>query len=174
MPEFILDTSGEVRGVSPAPVDAAYGGLTWSHLDPFTQGYIEALFFTEEESLCEQSGGTHEMPDVAFDLATMESRFVGGSSPGFSDLAPQALASIVADCEAFQRDNAATLSEAYQRDYDAEQAGRDYWYTRNGHGVGYWDRPALKAESIGERLSEAARASGEVYAHLGDDGKVYV
>lgn len=204
MPQFQLDTAGTVEAratiATPNPTDYPQG-LAFGDLDAFTQGYIEALFFTEEERLCEESDGARNMPDVAFNTATMESHFVGCDSFGFSDLAPDALASIIADCEAFQRDHAALLAEAYTRDYDAEQAGRDYWFTRNGHGVGFWDRDALepqgeewdalqrpldtwspaesathaklKAESLGERLSGACRHDS-VDAYLGDDGKVYL
>ena len=165
MPQFIIDTSGAVV----APIgshNANMGPLAWASLDAFTQGYIEALFFTEEESLCEESDGARHMPDVAFNTSTMESHFVGGDSFGFSDLAPGALARIIADCEAFQRDNAATLEEAYTRDYDAAQAGRDYWFTRNGHGVGFWDRDALEPDSAEyERLTnamvDARRSNGD-------------
>lgn len=183
MPQFQLNTSGTVKSTEVAPNRAGFkadGVYSWGSLDAFTQGYIEALFFTENESLLEQ---------------------LTGEDYGFSDLAPETLADIIADCAAFQRDNAATLAEAYTRDYDAGQAGRDYWFTRNGHGVGFWDRDALdpqgeewdalqrpldtwspaesalharlKAESLGERLSAACRYS-EVSPYLGDDGKVYL
>lgn len=143
MPEFVM------TGAS-APAFKA--------LDAFTQGYIEALFFTEEEQLCEESG--REMPSVAFNLATMESRFVGGDSPGFADLAPRALERIQADCATFQRDHAALLEEAYATGYEAEQAGRDFWYTRNGHGVGFTDRECLEPAS-----AEYEAASDELTAH---------
>lgn len=39
MPQFIMDTSGEVGGVNL---------IRWGDLDAFTQGYIEALFFTSD------------------------------------------------------------------------------------------------------------------------------
>lgn len=130
MPEFQLDHG------SP---EAA---RQFKALDSFTQGYIEAMFFTNEEQLCEESG--RDMPAVAINLATMESRFVGGDSPGFGDLAPETLQRIIADCQAFQTGNAALLDLAYARNYEADQAGRDFWYTRNGHGVGYWDRKELE------------------------------
>lgn len=164
MPEFILDTSGVVT-MNP-PEQPAFAHLLFSDLGAFTQGYVEALFFTEEERLCEQSNGERHMPDVAINTATRESQFVGGDSFGFSDLAPEALASIIADCEAFQRDNAALLEAAYARDYDAEQAGRDYWYTRNGHGVGFWNRDALKPDSaeyeqITSAMVAARRSNGD-------------
>lgn len=45
--------------------------------------------------------------------------------------------------------------------YDETQAGRDLYYTRAGHGVGYWDREALEADGLGERLSNAA-GRGEI------------
>lgn len=164
-------------------------------LDSFTQGYIEAMFFTE----CE--------PGANADSHDPETQSALHGECGFVDLAPEALARIVAHCAAFQASNAELLEIAYERDYDSEQAGRDFWFTRNGHGVGYWDRKALEpdsaeyevltaemianrgdnaawgaalakrkqlsTESIGERLSDAARKAGEVYVYLGDDGRVY-
>lgn len=148
MPEFVLDHGN------------AESAAQFRALDAFTQGYIEALFFTDEEQLCEESG--RDMPAVAFNLETMESRFVGGDSPGFGDLAPETLARIIADCAAFQTANAALLDSAYNRDdYKAEQAGRDFWFTRNGHGVGFWDRTQLESDTVEyEALTAEMVASG--------------
>jgi len=162
MPEFILDLG------SPDHARA------FNALDSFTQGYIEALFFTDEERLCEESG--RDMPDVAIDLETMESRFVGGDSPGFADLAPDALAKIIADCAAFQTANSAMLERAYalgeaQMIYDEERAGRDFWYSRNGHGVGFWDRGLGE---VGDMLHKAAQSFRQVDSYVGDDGLVYL
>lgn len=147
MPQFILDGKD-------APTFAA--------LDPFTQGYIEAMFFTE----CEP-GTTRETwkPETQSSLP---------GDVGFCDLAPDALARINHDCAEFQRAKAALLSWAYQRNYDATQAGRDFWFTRCGHGVGYWDRKELEAKGLGDALSEAARKCGQRWAYLGDDGRVYL
>lgn len=50
------------------------------------------------------------------------------------------------------------------------QVGHDLWLTRNGHGAGFWDRGLGE---IGDRLSEAARAMGEVHLWVDDDGKVH-
>ena len=41
--------------------------------------------------------------------------------------------------------------------YLAEQAGHDFWLTRNGHGAGFWDR-GLGA--LGETLTKWAKAAG--------------
>lgn len=169
MPEFILDLG--------SPEHAR----DFNALDSFTQGYIEALFFTDEEQLCEESG--RDMPAVAFDMATMESRFVGGNSPGFADLAPATLAKIVADCARFQTANRALLDQAselepgsesfrYGRNVlDDERLGQLFWYARNGHGISFeddGDAPCLEA------LQNAAEAFRQVDSYVGDDGLVYL
>lgn len=164
MPEYHLDTH-----------DA---NDTWSTLDAFTQGYIEAMFFTEEERLCEESEGERNMPDVGINKATMQSHFVGGNSFGFADLASDSLARIVEDCRKFQEINEALLNAAYDdwngTAYDEQRAGNDFWYTRCGHGIGFW---SSGLGDIGDKLSEAcgfrtAFPNRDVY--LGDDNKVHV
>jgi hypothetical protein len=136
MPEFILDHG------SP---EAA---RTYSQLDWFTQGYIEAMFFTDASSA---DDGDLENATVA-------------------EIAPEFLASIVATCQCFQKEAAALLDQAYnEHDYDESQAGRDYWFTRNGHGVGFWDRDLGE---LGEALSAACRYSS-VDIYRGDDGQIY-
>jgi hypothetical protein len=51
-----------------------------------------------------------------------------------------------------------------------EQAGHDFWLTRNRHGAGFWDRGHGLA---GERLTAAAHLYGECELYLGDDNLVY-
>ena len=43
--------------------------------------------------------------------------------------------------------------------WTAEQLGHDLWFTRNGHGVGFWDKDIQGAN----RLSQIARNMGESY-----------
>lgn len=155
MAEYILDTSGAEK--------------EFAALDAFTQAYIEALFWTEEA------------PGVSTEEWLATDDHDGGSIPGdvgFADLAPEALAAIVADCAKFQADNAADLEEATTgghgqngRDYTLASAGHDYWLTRNGHGAGFWDRDL---GDVGDRLSAKAGECPSIYVYLGDDGKVYV
>ena len=162
MPEFILDHG------------SAETAKQFRALDSFTQGYIEALFFTDEEQLCEDSG--REMAAAAINLETMESRFVGGDSSGFGDLAADTLAMIVSDCHKFQVAAADILFPVYESgiDYAPDQAGRDFWYTRNGHGVGFWDRGLGK---VGDRLAALCghgTAFPGVDSYVGDDGLIYL
>ena len=83
--------------------------------------------------------------------------------------------SMRADCVEFMRANVADLIE-YESRMTCEQwrgmerAGHDFWLTRNGHGAGFWDRGL---GDLGERLSEATKARGEVCLYIGDDGLIH-
>ena len=133
------------------PIETTKAVMSFRALDTFAQGYVEAMFFTE----------TGHMEDEDCEDAT------------FDDLSPEALATIASDCAAFQSANRALLEEAYGREYTEEQAGRDYWFTRNGHGVGFWDRRELREGGLGDKLSAACRCDA-VTLYMGDDGLLYL
>jgi hypothetical protein len=102
-------------------------------LDAFTHAYLHAAAFTEDP---DPGSGEYPMPDLsAFDR-------------GFIDHA-------IAECARFQSAHQDLISD------DVEQAGRDFWYTRNGHGCGFWDGDW--PEPAATILSDAAQAFGEVY-----------
>lgn len=132
-------------------LDTGAAAERFEALDAFTRGYIEALFFTDASDTDDECHGL----DVA-------------------DIAPEAWDKIVRDCAAFQYGAAPLLALAYDRDdYSEEQAGRDFWFTRNGHGVGFWDRDQLDAGALGDKLSALCRhESCDVYK--GDDGRMYL
>jgi hypothetical protein len=54
---------------------------------------------------------------------------------------------------------------------DPMQIGHDLWLTRNGHGVGFWDRGL---GDRGDTLSEICRAMGEVDTYVGDDDELHL
>lgn len=140
MPEFIMPF-GDVESVR-----------TFNSLDAFTQGYVEAMFFTDTGT-----GDDEELEDACFD-----------------DLSFEALVDIIEDCRDFQGEQAAQLLEAYAREgYSEERAGHDYWLTRNGHGAGFWDRSELDEGSLGDKLSDACRYQ-PVSLYKGDDGYLYI
>lgn len=122
-------------------------------LNDFARGYVEAAFFTNGD--CGD--------DDEFCIADRDAE----------SLHPSAVAAIRDYCAKFEQDAAALLKQAYARDYDATQAGRDLWFTANGHGVGYWDRDELEAAGLGDRLADAAQGFGESSLYIGDDGAVY-
>jgi hypothetical protein len=45
-----------------------------------------------------------------------------------------------------------------------EQAGHDFWLTRNGHGAGFWDRTCY-SDTVKDLLTKRAEAFGEVVVY---------
>lgn len=143
----------------------------YAELPAFTQGYIEAMFFTE----CEQGGNFD--PENGSPLP---------EESGFADLAPETLREIENDCRKFMGTLPRDLSgrtdiddacDYAPGDYDEKAAGRDFWYTRNGHGVGFWDRgfgDLCSPGTVGYRLSQHAKSFGECSVYLGDDERIYL
>lgn len=140
MPEFILDHG------SPEAASA------YNALDDFTQGYIEAMFFTDANS------DSNDLADATF-----------------AELAPLSLNMSIEECRDFQAKHRDDIDEAIDNGrinaYDEKAAGRDFWYTRNGHGVGFWDRDL---GDVGETLTEAARQCGAIDLMRGDDDMIHL
>ena len=84
MTTVTLDTSGAVEMRPNQPPRMASSAVVWSDLDPFTQGYIEALLQSLGVALTDNG---YRVVDVCFRA-----------------LAPEALARIMEDCRAHQRD----------------------------------------------------------------------
>lgn len=129
MPDFILDTG------SPE-THAWFDGL-----HPFTQGAFEAALFTAP-AVHLDDGETVEILDG-----------------GLDHLTPAARALIEAESVRFYLDHLDAIREAVAHggdsgDYDHTQAGRDFWFTGTGCGIGYGDRGLGVA---GEKLESAAR-----------------
>ncbi len=81
-----------------------------------------------------------------------------------SDIAPETLASMRADCEAFYEANREDWESV---DMSDERAGHNFWLNRNGHGAGFWDEGTGEAYT---RLSKASKCWGTV--DLFDEGGV--
>lgn len=142
MPEFII-----AHGSTEA-------SRAFSDLDAFTQGCIEAAFFT--------STGTGDDAENGLEHAT------------FAELAPCALERFKKECEAFQLTQACA---AIAWDYDPKQAGHDFWFTAQGHGVGFWDGDYKEAgQDVVDALCTASKASDlqHTYLYRGDDGLIYL
>jgi len=93
-----------------------------------------------------------------------------------SDIAPSALARIIQDCAAFQRDNATNL-EAVAAVCDITQAGHNFWLSRNGHGSSFWDEYVGKDKKLSAAfaaLDKASEAAGTCDIFVGDDGLLYI
>lgn len=96
-----------------------------------------------------------------------------------SDLAPETLAKMSADCTKFETDNAELITNAIATglvkcgpDFNEwERAAHDFWLTRNGHGAGFWD--GNWPEPFAQQLTDRAHAFGSFDLYVGDDGRIY-
>jgi hypothetical protein len=122
---FTLDTSGSIWS---APEGIARRLMTWRDLSPFAQGYVEAMF-------------TASYGDIRADIAGAQG-WDGDREPAFADLAPETLARIIADCEAFVAEPTVIVDARY---------GRNFWRVRQRG-----DLPKFPPLTV----------------QLGDDGKV--
>lgn len=51
-------------------------------------------------------------------------------------------------------------------EHDPEQAGHDFWLSRNGHGTGFWDREEIWGEKVAQYLNEASKAFGQKHIEV--------
>ena len=116
-------------------------------LDDFVRGYVEAATWTD---------------------LIVDGQEETGSEPhqyGPSDLAGASYTAVLIECLNFVEANEADLDEYCEHveivDGDSPEAyaGHDFYLTRAGHGVGYWDR---RMGELGERLTEAVKRTGYV------------
>lgn len=119
-------------------------------LDEFLRGYLEAAFFTSDEDAGSGEYETSGRPEIMMEK-----------------LSAEALQSARIDCARF------TVSCAHQLSKVGTpiQNGHDFWFTREGHGVGFWDRGY--PEEVGDFLTTESEKFGNVDLYLGDDGQLY-
>jgi hypothetical protein len=107
--------------------------------DPMTAAYIEAIYFTETGEDGQPAPDAPLSPDCAREAwaACHRLRLACAGRDGI-DLGK----------------------------FDPVQVGHDLWFTRNGHGVGFWDRPEVYGKDNARILTLMARAMGEHYAEF--------
>lgn len=107
----------------------------WSE---FVDGYLEAALWSSTDDSADAIGGR-----------PLDERFT------VQDFDQETINKAVKDCNSFIKENRKDL-ETIEDKWDA---GRDFWFTRNRHGMGYWDGDY--EDELGERLTESARKYGE-------------
>lgn len=112
----------------PRRATHAYYGL-----NNFAKGYVEAMFFTNG--------------DTGDDREHLLNQF------GVERLTRASVKAIADDCQKFWSANKRLLTLAnIDAGMEWEQLGRDFWFTRQGHGVGFNDRPQLAVDVYETRL----------------------
>lgn len=87
------------------------------------------------------------------------------------DIAEETLAKMKSDCLKFRKEN----YELYDDNgWDDEQAGHDFWLSRNGHGAGFFDKQSEDGSyDVGEKLQKIAKSYGTFDLIVGDDGQIH-
>ncbi|WWT49411.1 hypothetical protein [Escherichia phage vB_EcoM-LTH01] len=81
---------------------------------------------------------------------------------------------IAQDVTAFINANIAAISEAMADGATAIQIGNDLHLTRNGHGVGFWDRPETYTTNTANRLTNAAKFMPNVSAYIDNNNLINI
>ena len=147
-------------------------------LDTFTRAYIQTALATSTEykhgtcPCCEREALLSHFPEPEYTREAMCSECgvteIANPDPidrnySMDDLSPETLARMVADCERFQWE--AVIAPHF------DEAGADFWLTRNRHGAGFWDGDWPDS---GEELTRIAHSFGECSLYAGDDGQLYL
>ncbi len=95
----------------------------------------------------------------------------------YEDIHQASLAQAIEDCESFkaQAGDLILNEDNYVRGREcslAEQAGHDFWLTRNHHGVGFWEDGDW-ADNARDPLTKLAHSFREVNL-LEEDGVLYI
>lgn len=117
-------------------------------LDDFQQAYVTAALWSSTDDEGEPLDRAYEIDDIA--------------TPTRQQMAD--------DCDDFRTANAQLLDQAYEGGYSEEQAGHDFWLTRNGHGAGFWDRGLGE---VGQALTKSSKVFGEFDLYVGDDKMIH-
>lgn len=110
-------------------------------LTRFTNAYEEALYFTET--------GDRDQPSAEAHLTALTR------------------CNLLNTCAGFWRAWGDLIEAA---GVTPEQAGHDFWLTRNGHGTGFWDRPkTMYGEELAALLTRASSQAGGVWPEFEEE-----
>ncbi len=82
------------------------------------------------------------------------------------DFAPESIDKVQSDIDQFINE-AGSLLDGISDD----MIGHNLWFTRCGHGAGFWDRGL---GGVGDQLTALCVSMPNIDPYIGDDGKVYL
>lgn len=140
-------------------------GVSRHRMNAVIVGYIECALWSES---CRGTARDHHADPTRCGGDNCDSSLSHDLNFGIDDLSPAAARDMGADVEGFVRSCIDERSNVFDG-IDDEAIGHDFWLTRNGHGVGFWDR------GLGERgdyLTSMSKPFGESTLYVNDNGEV--
>lgn len=122
-------------------------------MNPRTKAYLEAALFSSYDSWGELDG---DPLDANYAVSDCSKKLIGSAD---------------SDLEDFFAENADEITEArkIRPDYSDSDVGHDFWFSRNGHGAGFFDRGR---ESVWRVLQKAAKRWGTVNLHVDENNEI--
>lgn len=123
-------------------------------------------------------GFTRSYIDTALQLMSDDPDLPDGFVPDVEKLSTAGMQRMLADCAEFQRLHGDVISEAVhprkkRGEWSPEAlAGMDFWLTRCGHGVGFWEDDRW-VEPHASAMDKTSENFGNQDLVLGDDGLIY-
>lgn len=136
---------------------------TKQKIDQILDGYLEAALFTGTDESDDSGGAPLDKNYSISDFNAADVRKVRGKIAAWVRKNKSAIAGYVK-----HRKHNRNEGTVYH------YLGHDLWLTANGHGTGFWDRDYGGHDEIGERLTKAAKAFGEKWTTVGDNGEIYI
>lgn len=137
------------------------GWAAWRrNFDVALSSYVAALI---DDSSCNGTAGHDDCRGEDCDST------LGGIGYGPDMLTPGAAREIGEDLHGFVTSCLHERPDCFAN-VSPDMVGHDFYMTRNGHGVGFWDRGLGE---MGEWLTRMANPFGEASVYVGDDGNLY-
>jgi hypothetical protein len=152
-------------------------------INEILKGYIETALWTEEERLNDEYGSEHnkvfkdyddyeDKEDTELDkLIKLSANINNKGIESFSkeDIEPNSLIKAYTDIKKFIQLAGDSVYEAIYEN-GLERLGTDIWYTRNGHGAGFFDHSYDDDDE--KKLIQAGKSLGSVDLYINDNLKL--
>lgn len=137
------------------------GWAAWrSNMNKALDGYLAALM---DDSTCNGTASHPDCPGEDCQSTLSEAGFTSEQiTPGAARELEEDLQGFVTSCLSERPDCFDGMT--------ADMVGHDFYMTRNGHGVGFWDRGLGE---LGDWLTRMSDPFGEASLYVGDDGLIY-
>lgn len=154
----VWDKEGHVRYFRAKSIKDAKRQLPseWNYIENSKWGRAENTFSPYLEEMCQQ------YMETALWASTDDNDVPLDTHYQVADIAKDTQKRMRVDCHKFFVENQGLLEEA---GWPADQAGHDFFLTRNRHGTGFWDRDDYP-DDIRQGLTKAAQRFGETYLHV--------